>query len=301
MSGSESASSLREARVLTLGAGAGWLPCELHRVLRPELSVALDINPLLIAVANRVTQGDGVALYEFPLAPRDGASGAVLQECSAAEELAGRFVWLLADAINPPFAPQSFDLVFTPWLIDVLPEDLRTFLLRLNRLLPLGGQWLNTGTLAFFHSAASWCYSEAELFELVESCGFRIDELSHHNVPYLQSPWSGHGRTEQVLSFRAEKVAEVAEASRFKLLPDCLTNTALPLPTNDALAMQASVHLFKTQVLSAIDGARSIAEIGALLANQYQIPLDQAVAAVQGLLVEVHEDARTGKAWLNSM
>jgi hypothetical protein len=225
----------------------------------------------------------------------------VLQECLAAEPLAGRFAWLLADAINPPFAPRSFDLVFTPWLIDILPEDLRGFLLRLNRLLPVGGLWLNTGTLAFFHSAASWCYSEGELFELVESCGFRIDELSRHKVPYLQSPWSGHGRTEQVLSFRAEKVADAADPPAFKLLPDCLTNTALPLPTDDALAMQGSVHLFKAQVLSAIDGSRSISEIGALLANQYQLPLDQAVAAVQALLVELHEDAGTGKGWLNSL
>lgn len=296
----DSVPRLGDARLLTLGAGAGWLPYELHRLLRPRLSVAVDINPLLTAVANRVTQGDGVALYEFPLAPRDGASGAVLQECSAVEPLEGRFFWLLADAINPPFAPQCFDMVFTPWLIDILPEDLKTFLPRLNRLLPVGGLWLNTGTLAFFHAAASWRYSEAELTELIEASGFRICELSHRTVPYLQSPWSGHGRTEQVLSFRAEKVAEVPSSPDFKLLPDCLTSTTVSIPNGDGLAVRASSHLFKAQVLGAIDGSRSISEISALLAQHYQLPLDQAVAAVQRLLVEIHEDSLTGNEWLDS-
>ena len=290
-----------ECRLLTLGAGAGWLPYQLHRAMAPRLSIALDINPLLIAVATHVTQGDSVALYEFPLAPQSGASNAVMQECAAEAPLEGDFFWLLADALNPPFAAQSFDMVFTPWLIDILPEDLRYFLPRVNRLLPIGGSWLNTGTLAFFHASAASCYSEAELLELMESAGFRICDISRNQVPYLQSPWSGHGRTERVLSFRAEKVADVADSPEFKLLPDWLVDTNLAVPDAVELGVQASSHLFQSHVLGAIDGRRSIAEISRLLAQHYQLQPDHALTAVQRLLAKHHEDARTSAAWIESI
>ena len=44
-------------RMLTLGAGAGRLSYDLHRHYRPEASVALDINPLLVFLASRIIGG----------------------------------------------------------------------------------------------------------------------------------------------------------------------------------------------------------------------------------------------------
>ena len=80
--------------------------------------------------------------YEFPLVPIDEANVAVLQECAAPEAITDdslRFV--LGDATSAPFAPQSFDIVMTPWLIDILPHDLRLFMPQVNRLLPQNGLW----------------------------------------------------------------------------------------------------------------------------------------------------------------
>ncbi|MGI9259871.1 MAG: hypothetical protein ACR2QQ_13635, partial [Gammaproteobacteria bacterium] len=58
-------------KVLTLGAGSCRLPYDLHRRHSPELSVAVDINPLLLLLASRVIQGETVPMYEFPVAPLD--------------------------------------------------------------------------------------------------------------------------------------------------------------------------------------------------------------------------------------
>ncbi len=64
-------------KVLVLGAGAGRLAYDLHMRTTAALTAVLDFNPLLLIVAERVTRGDSLELYEFPLAPRgDGGAAA---------------------------------------------------------------------------------------------------------------------------------------------------------------------------------------------------------------------------------
>ncbi len=48
--------------LLTLGAGAGRLSYDMHRAFSPEVSVLLDLNPLLLLLAAQVTQGTDVSL-----------------------------------------------------------------------------------------------------------------------------------------------------------------------------------------------------------------------------------------------
>ena len=55
--------------ILTIGAGACRLAYEIHRAYRPQLSVVMDINPLLLFVASRIIHGESVTLVEFPPAP----------------------------------------------------------------------------------------------------------------------------------------------------------------------------------------------------------------------------------------
>ena len=222
---------LGRGNVLTLGSGAGRLSYDVHRRWRPPLSIALDINPLLQALAGRIVTGEAVSLYEFPIAPIAADRGAVLQECRAPEPVDDNFQLLLADGMNPPFAPASFATVLTPWLIDIMPQDLQEFVPRLNRLLDKGGVWLNTGTLAFFHDTASWCYTEDEVLEIVESCGFRVLAKTSHTLAYMSSPLSGHGRRERVFSVCAEKTRELDTPTKpYRFLPDWLTTTGRSLP-----------------------------------------------------------------------
>ncbi len=285
-------------RVLTLGAGAGYFPAALHELLAPELSLALDLNPLLVAVGSAMCRGETLTLTEFPLSPRDASSGAVSQGLAAPGAV--NVCWLLADALRAPLRDASFDLVVTPWLIDILPEDLRTFLPRLNRLLPPGGMWLNSGTLSFFHEHAGWCYSEGELMELIRESGFKLHESSWRTVSYLHSPWSHHGRREGVLSFCAEKVEEVAVPAPFELLPDYLLDPGKPVASTPRLERLATEHLFKAQVLTTIDGTRCLNDIGAAVAAHYDLPLTESVLAAQRLLAELTEEGQRGDRWLKA-
>ena len=58
-------------KVLVLGAGAGRLAFDVHQSLAPMTTLALDINPLLVAIAHTVSSGAELHLTEFPAAPRD--------------------------------------------------------------------------------------------------------------------------------------------------------------------------------------------------------------------------------------
>jgi hypothetical protein len=139
----------RPARVLVLGAGAARLACDLHAKLEPALTVALDFNPLFLLAAARIASGAVLELYEFPIAPKRLADHAVLRRLAAPAPMPPGLEFVLGDATSPPFKAGAFDLVLTPWLIDVLGEPMGRQLRRINALLTPGGAWINHGSLAF--------------------------------------------------------------------------------------------------------------------------------------------------------
>jgi len=126
-------------RMLVLGAGAGRLAYDLHQTLAPELTAALDFNPLLVFAAAKLSAGETVSLHEFPIAPRRAGDVAVARELAAPEAARPGLQHVLASALRPPFREGAFDTVVTPWLVDVLPEDLAVQAARWNRLLTPGG------------------------------------------------------------------------------------------------------------------------------------------------------------------
>lgn len=280
---------------LTLGAGACRLPYDMHRRYAPDLSVALDFNPLLLHIGAHVIQGNSVPLYEFPIAPLSEASFTVLQECRAPGLLGDPgFHCVLADALNPPFAAGCFDTVVTPWLIDVIPHNLRSFIPQINRVLKCGGVWVNSGSLAFFHRDESWCFSEEEVLELLEENGFEILLAERRTVPYLQSPHSAHGRTEKIFSFSAQKIKDVDTPARQSYLPQWILNTSMPVPPSTESAIGSSNHLLTAQVLAAINGKRTINQIGRHLARQYGMGKAETIHAVRRILVDAWEETSSG-------
>ena len=289
--------SRRLGKMLTLGAGACRLPYDIHRHYAPDLSVTLDINPLLMLLASRVVAGAEVPLYEFPIAPLDNDSFAALQKCRAPEALDDNFHFVLADALRPPFAPATFDTVLTPWLIDIVSQDLHAVAAQINRLLRKGGIWLNTGSLAFFHADEGWRYSDSEVQAVLKASGFEIYQTARRNVSYLRSPLSAHGRIENVYSFSARKVREVPAPEPHHCVPQWIRATDQKIPELPEFLIASSNHLLKTQVLAAIDGKRSIDEIGDRIAQQYGLDPREATLAVARIVLEEYENGIEAPAW----
>ena len=93
--------------------------------------------------------------------------------------------------------------MITPWLIDIVTEDLPVFAARINRLLAGAGRWINFGSLAFSDPARGRQYSPEETKAIVAEAGFSDPYVSEATIPYMCSPSSRHGRRERVFTFAA--------------------------------------------------------------------------------------------------
>jgi uncharacterized protein YbaR (Trm112 family) len=283
-------------RTLVLGAGAGRLAYDLHQQTSAPLTLALDFNPFLLLLAERITAGEAIELYEFPRAPRDMAHQAILRTLSAPEPARAGLAWCLADAHRPPFAKRSFDTIVTPWLVDILPEPLDSQAARINQLLADDGHWINFGSLSFHGADPAEQLSLEECLERIEAAGFAAPEHRDTEIPYLSSPASRHGRRELVLSWSARKKTDVRKLPRHESLPDWIVRGKNPVPLLDdfrAQAMSTRIHGF---IMSLIDGRRSIADMASVLEEQRLMTRAEAEPAIRSFLIKMYEDSRRRKA-----
>ncbi len=277
-------------KVLTIGAGAGRLSYDIHQKYSPNYSILLDINPLLLFSACQAIQGNKFTLNEFPIAPLNKDSFFAEQLCCAPEDVKQNIYYMFGDGMNPPFKPKSFDTIVTPWLLDIIPQNLKDYIPRINEYLAIGGTWLNTGSLAFFHKNQAWCYSEEEVIELLEKNGFEILSAKRSSIQYMHSPLSAHGRMENVFTFHAKKIKDVVIPPKYEYLPDWIKVPSKSIPKQYEQEIGSSEHLLQAQVLGAIDGVRSIEQIGELVAKQYNLQINEAIHAIRRILVDYFED-----------
>jgi hypothetical protein len=280
-------------RTLLLGAGAGRLAYDLHRRRAPAALVAADINPLYLLAASRLCAGETLELYEFPLAPRDLASQAILRRLAAPAPAGPGLHLLFADVTRAPFADGAFDTVITPWLIDVLDDDLALFARRVNRWLRPGGRWVNSGSLAFAADDPARRYALEEVREIVAAAGFAPIEPTEAAVPYLCSPASRHGRSETVVTFAATKNAEAGRPAAARHGPEWLARTDLPIPLLPAFEGRQLELRVLGYVASLVDGRRSVREVARVLVEQRLMSEAEAEPTVRGFLARLHEESRS--------
>lgn len=271
-------------RILVLGSGAGRLSWDMHCALNAELTVALDQHPLLIYLSHKlVRQNQSFVLPDTRKLPREGLPRTVewTLTCESGTQ-AQRDSWLpfAGDAWALPFAEGSFDLVVTPWFIDITGRDVKTLIPVVERMLKPGGRWLNYGPLLYSDQLPeSQRYTFAELRELLRLSSFDFLAEEFNRVPYTYSPLNERGRMEEVWSFVARSaldrdhlryggewggVVDKANPPNWWVLPH------LPIPrfTQPNLFPESLNNISRL-----VDGSRSIQQLAELLAPN--LPEDQ--------------------------
>ena len=278
--------------VLVLGAGAGRLAYDIHMNMECTATVAMDFNPMLMLVAKAITQGEKLNLYEFPIAPLALEDDAVLRKLSAPEIAGDNFHLVLGDALRPPFPEKSFDTIVTPWLIDIISEDLPVLAARINRLLKKDGRWVNFGSLAFSSSKKAQCYSPEEVKAIVAENGFSDPYVSQATIPYMSSPASRHGRQERVFTFSAYKERSASKPERHKALPDWIVTGNDPVPLLPSFRQQAMTTQIYSFIMSLIDGKRSVKDMAVVLESQKLMTKEEAEPAIRSFLTKMYDDSQ---------
>jgi uncharacterized protein YbaR (Trm112 family)/ubiquinone/menaquinone biosynthesis C-methylase UbiE len=278
--------------VLVLGAGAGRLAYDLHMQMDCTTTVAMDFNPLLLLIAKSVMGGDSLKMYEFPIAPKSLEDDAVLRTLSAPDVVRDGFHLVLGDALRAPFAEGSFDTVVTPWLIDIITEDLPVMAARVNGLLKPEGRWVNFGSLAFASPERARRYSPEETKAIVAESGFSDPYVSEASIPYMCSPASRHGRQEKVFSFSAYKERNAEKAPRHRALPDWIVTGKEPVPLTQSFRSQAMTTQIYSFMMSLIDGKRTIKDMAVVLEKQKLMTREEAEPAIRSFLTKMYDDSQ---------
>jgi ubiquinone/menaquinone biosynthesis C-methylase UbiE len=278
--------------VLVLGAGAGRLAYDVHTNIDCSSTTALDFNPLLVLIAQAVASGETLNLYEFPIAPLALEDDAVLRKLAAPEPVDDAFHFVLGDALRPPFREKAFDTVITPWLIDIISEDLPLLAARINRLLKEEGRWINFGSLAFSSPKKTRCYSPEEVKAIVAENGFSDPYVSQATIPYMCSPASRHGRQERVFTFSAYKERNAGRPERHRALPDWIVKGDDPVPLTPSFRQQAMTTQIYAFIMSLIDGKRSIRDMAAVLETQRLMSKEEAEPAIRTFLTRMYDDSQ---------
>jgi SAM-dependent methyltransferase/uncharacterized protein YbaR (Trm112 family) len=280
------------ARVLVLGSGAGRLAYDLHQHTQAGVTVAADLNPLLAYVGRQVADGKSATLVEFPRAPRTQESAAIERTLQAPTPTRPGLEFVLADALRPPFRPESFDVVVTPWLLDVIDARPDEVLRRVNGLLAPGGLWVNQGSVAFEGPDPAWRLTLDELLGVAESAGLGDPHGIEHSVPYMDCPDSRHGRRECVVTCRMHKTRAVPAPARHDSLPDWIVQGRKPIPLLPAFQTQAMTTRMHAFIMSLIDGKRTLKDMAQVLEEQRLMPRQEAETALRGFLAKMYEEAK---------
>ena len=262
----------RPDSLLVLGSGAGRLSADLHALLAPKITLASDINPLLLACSHQLVAKQTTftlpELYTYP------QKGYPLNQNWTLKPLPnptnpGWFV-LGADVWNMPLKPQSMDMIVTSWLMDVNGGDVKDFIAVIDYLLKPGGTWINTGPLLYSRdNSFSRKYGHEEIIQFANMMGFSLYHESTDNTAHLASPMGVRMAYEQVWNFGARKLkTPVAATSNTREVPAWLIMHHLPIPALNWVYPKDN-EIAKA-ILEQVDGKRSLHALSLILQPHLQ-------------------------------
>lgn len=271
--------SQQPTRILVIGSGAGRLSWDIHCLIKPEITVALDFNPVLSLVPYYLIRKRAtISSVEIRRFPRFGLPTLHHWQLKCPEhEQTLHDTWypLIADAWSMPFADNAFDLVITPWFLDINGRDVKELIPLVEKTLVPGGYWLNYGPFLYRQETPEHeKYTSAEIREFLALSRFELLYQAFNTQPYIHSPLSERGRLEESWCFLAQapkNKLHLADAGDFKersidpeQVPPWLVMKHLPVPRFNRSQFPPEL----SSIAQLIDGKRSVNDIVAILAQR---------------------------------
>lgn len=273
--------------MLVLGAGGCRLAYDLHCKLTPEMTIANDINPLLLFSAQRILFDNGLHIAEFPMQPKSAQYVAVQHAIAPVEQPPESFHLLFSDAAKPALKANSVDVLITPWLIDIQPFELRLFLRSLNHYLSVGGSWVNFGSLVFNQGRDALCYAIEEIDSVAKECGFEIEVLEQREIPYLKSPYNAGWRMENIWCWRAKKIANIKPNDNIQNLPEWIIDTTATVPLSTELKSARFSYKTYSEIMNLNDGKHSLTQMARKFARKNNMDEKEAIGLLKSFYMKV--------------
>ncbi len=286
---------LELGRTLVVGAGTGRLAWEFCQGFGATEIVALDTNPLPYLVTSHLLAGKEVRLFELPGHPRHSTWAVRERVLMPPAPPSCPLHLMFADALRLPFPEHTFDTVVTPWFIDQVPSDARSYAREVANVLVQGGTWINQGPLIYDpkRTVVAHRYCGDEMIELVRAEGFSVVGASYEPMPYLASPISSQARSEHVLTFVATRAGQVGQTRTSEYLSADATEALVPALDVPEALMEA--HPLLRRLSQIANGRRTVNELtSALVAEGLLVDDGSARAAVIGALRILHHGATRG-------
>jgi hypothetical protein len=274
------------SRLAVFGAGTARLAIDLGLRGHAGEIYALDLNPLPLLVADQLLSGHIVELPEFPLAPLSEEGAVVPRRLKLEAPRPAGLQLFLADALDAPFEPQSFDAVLTPWFIDDLPVDVGYTARAVNRALRPGGVWVNVGPLMFKQDVVRTC-SIARVHQLAREAGFEILEASAQDLRYFDSPVSATRRIDRTYAFSARKLTESSAVAGSAREGSPAVDVMRPVPVTPALSSALNQAVLIAGIASLVDGQRTLADIAMSLGRDWNVDAGDLLTSLDELLTRL--------------
>lgn len=268
---------------LSMGCGGGRLSYDLQAEIKIPETYFLDHNPLILSWAKKLIEGETLALTELPTVPVDLEHTAIRHELHAPQPLQG-IQWICSDALNPGFKEKSFDLIFTPWLVDILSVPFLDFAKATNSLINEGGSWVYFGSFAYHTQATADAILPTELEEQLKQAGFDLEHLEDTEIPYLKSPYCRFSRNEKVIAFRARKARHIQQ-KRTSWIPDWIQDPSRPIPKFQQFADEGLALRIASDTLLAPNGSLSLDQLAPAAARMYGMSEKEALQALQSFFL----------------
>lgn len=280
-------------RIAVLGCGAGRLAYDLaqlgHRV------VGLDLNPLLLFAAQEFAFGGAARTSaDFPVQALDpDRPGREVKLGGFPAASHDHLSFAFGDVYQLPLVTSSFDIVITPWLIDILPRRFSELVAEIARVLRPDGAWINAGSWRFDFRSESENLSLAEAEESAATF-FRSLRTQRASTPYLHSPIDAHRREEILTCFTWQRNSSPPPTER-PLADDrieWIRDPQLSIPALPVFAAASATHLAMSELLREVDGRRSITDLAARLKERHGISDAEALIAVSAFFDRFMLDRR---------